>query len=181
MKEQEIIKLFLGHGFQITKETLPLVSENTKDIINKLEKLTPRPFIITKKHIGLISSSRQKEKKPITVDDYMQYLQSNYEKSKEIILEKNKLDSLLSINKIDENTDNFSLIVLIRKKNKNNLLVEDLTGEINISFNENLSEKINNIDIDSIIGIKCKQENFKVEIVNIVCSAPPINFESFIK
>ncbi len=181
MKEQKIIKLFLGHGFQITKETLPLVSENTKDIINKLEKLTPRPFIITKKHIELISSSKQKEKPPITVDDYTQYLQSNYEKSKEIILEKNKLDSLLSINKIGENTGNFSLIVLIRKKNKNNLLVEDLTGEINIFFDKNLSEKINNIDIDSIIGVKCKQENSKVKIVNIVCSTPSINFESFIK
>lgn len=95
-----------------------MVSENTKDIINKLEKLTPRPFIITKKYIELISSSEQEGKKTITVDDYIQYLQSNYEKSKKIILEKNKLDSLLSINKIDENTSDFSLIVLIRKKIK---------------------------------------------------------------
>ena len=37
MKEQEIIKMFLKHGFQITKDTLPLVSENTGNIINKLE------------------------------------------------------------------------------------------------------------------------------------------------
>lgn len=58
--------------------------------------------------------------------------------------------------------------------------MEDLTGEINI-FDKNLSEKINNIDIDSVIGVKCKQENSKVKIVSIVCSTPPINFESFIK
>ena len=59
MKEQEIIKMFLKHGFQITKDTLPLVSENTGNIINKLEKLKPRPFIITKKHIKLISSPKK--------------------------------------------------------------------------------------------------------------------------
>lgn len=63
MKEQEIIKLFLGHGFQITKETLPLVSENTKDIINKLEKLTPRPFIITKKTYWINFFIQTKRKK----------------------------------------------------------------------------------------------------------------------
>ncbi len=182
MNEKETVKKFLEHGFQITNDTIPLVSKNTDIIIKKLENLKPRPFIVTKKHVEPILSNNKKkiEHKPVKINDFIQYLQSKYEDFRKVILEKNKLENLLSINKISEQSDNFSLIVLVRKINKDSLLVEDLTGEVNIFFNEDISKKINNISLDDVIGIKCEQKNSKIKIKDIINLGLHIDTKSFL-
>jgi len=182
MNDHDIIKEFLNHGFQITSDVIPIVSKNPNIIIKELEKLKPRPFIVTKKHIDSILSNNKKriEHKSIKINDFIQYLQSKYEDFRKIILEKNKLENLLSINKINEQSDNFSLIVLVRKINKDSLLVEDLTGEINVFFNEDISKKINNISLDDVIGIKCEQKNSKIKIKDIINLGLHIDIKSFL-
>jgi len=182
MNDHDIIKEFLNHGFQITSDVIPIVSKNPNIIIKELEKLKPRPFIVTKNHIDSILSNNKKriEHKSIKINDFIQYLQSKYEDFRKVILEKNKLENLLSINKINEQSDNFSLIVLVRKINKDSLLVEDLTGEINVFFNEDISKKINNISLDDVIGIKCEQKNSKIKIKDIINLGLHIDIKSFL-
>ena len=85
--EEEDIRLFLKSGYQISKTALPLVLSNTEEIISGVEKLKPRPFIITENHVKKILGDRKKprikieilkeykpQKKPIKIEDYVKNL-----------------------------------------------------------------------------------------------------------
>ncbi len=130
MDEKKIVKLFLENGFQISANTLSLVKENPIEIINKLKKTKPRPFIVTKNHIEkIMGKSKQKKKtkikiikefhilkKPVRVEDYTKHFLSRYEKIRNIISKNTILERLISINKITPKTENFSIIGLVREK-----------------------------------------------------------------
>jgi len=51
MNEEEVVRLFLKNGFQVSKSALNLVSEDPEAMISNLKKINPRPFIITEQHI----------------------------------------------------------------------------------------------------------------------------------
>jgi len=62
MDDQEIVKLFLTHGFQLSQDTLPLIKNKPEEILSEVENLKPRPFIITKSNVEKIIESREEKK-----------------------------------------------------------------------------------------------------------------------
>lgn len=102
MDEENIIKLFLKNGFQLSKKTLPLVESDPEFVVAELNKLIPRPFFVTEEHIKniLMDTAKfkpktikeyKKTRKDISIDDYVSCMFSYYEKIKNIILEKMKI------------------------------------------------------------------------------------------
>jgi DNA polymerase II small subunit/DNA polymerase delta subunit B len=174
MEKEEVIRRFLKNGFQLSKSALPLVLSNTEQIINRLKKLKPRPFIVTEQHIKKILSeaipSKPKMKvlkeydttiKPISVEEYVRALHSYYNKIKTILVKRMDAEKLLSINKITPKTTTFSIIGLVREKGKDSVLLEDPSGEINVYFENSMKHELKEIFLDDVIGVKCKKTKGK--------------------
>lgn len=171
MDEKEIVKVFLDMGMQLSAEALSLIKNNPELIINEIKKSKIRPFIVTQDYVKKILTSYEAEsegkyqiktlktfsveKKPIKIEDYVKHFLSRYEKMKNIL--RNSLEKTISINKINENTTNFSIIGIVREKTTSSLILEDPTGDIEVSFEGLMKQKIRDIDTDDIIGVVCKK------------------------
>jgi DNA polymerase II small subunit/DNA polymerase delta subunit B len=178
--EEEVIRLFLKSGYQISKKALPLILTDPEKIIQNISKLKPRPFIITENHAKKILSPSGKTrikvkvlkkyefpKKEITIDDYVKHLQTKYKKVRDILLERMDKKKLISINKITLQTKTFSIIGIVREKGENNVLLEDLSGEVLVFFDTIMKPKLKEINLDDVIGVNCKRnkESFFVKIL----------------
>jgi DNA polymerase II small subunit/DNA polymerase delta subunit B len=170
MNEEEVVRLFLQNGFQISRNALPLVLENPENILSELKRMKPRPFIISEQHIRNIQKPVKikpveikiikeytQEKRPVFVKDYVDHFLSRYEELKKIISKKMGDERLISINKIATQTMMFSVIGVVREKSRNNILVEDSTGEVYVFFEDNLKEKLEEIILDDVIGLTVKK------------------------
>lgn len=183
MNEEEIVKLFLKNGFQISKSALGLVSEDQKTIISSLKKMDPRPFIITEQHVKKVLKNTPSEptntgikkmynfkKTPIHVSDYVKELSARYEKIKLLLLKQMTSKKLVSINKITPRTITFSIIGLVRKKNDGSVLVEDPTGEMDLYFDENTKNELKKISLDDVIGVQCKKIRERCHVKKVFLS-----------
>lgn len=100
--------------------------------------------------------------KKFKVNDFVRHFRNRFCEMKKILQERAELQNLVSINKINGNKQNFSIIgaVLSKRitKNKNILLeMEDLTGRISVLANhekKEVYEKAKEILLDDIIAIK---------------------------
>lgn len=170
MNEEEVVKLFLRNGFQISKNALHLILEDPERILSELKKMKPRPFIISEQHIKNIQKPVKIkpaeikiikeytfEKRPISVKDYVDHFLSRYEELKKIISRKMETEKLTSINKIATQTMMCAIIGIVREKNKNNVLIEDPTGEVYVFFDDSLKGKLDEVSLDDVIGIAIKK------------------------
>ena len=143
--------------------------------------MKPRPFIISEQHIRSIQKpvkikpaeiklikEYKQEKRPVSVKDYVDHFLSRYEELKKIISKKMGAEKLISINKIATQTMMFSVIGVVREKNRNNILVEDPTGEVYVFFEDNLKEKLEEIVLDDVIGLNVKKIKDKYYAKNVV-------------
>lgn len=180
MNEEEVVRLFLQNGFQISRNALPLVLENPEQILSELKKMKPRPFIISEQHLKNIQKTvkikpveikRIKEykqyKKPVSVKDYVNHFISRYEELKKIISKKMTDEKLTSINKIATQTTTFSIIGVVREKGNSNILIEDPTGEVYVFFDD-LKEKLDEITLDDVIGVVIKKLKEKYYAKNVI-------------
>ena len=107
-----------------------------------------------------ILSSYNLEGKKLEVKDFITYFRNRYEDLKNHIQDKKGLDNLISIGKLSDEKQKFSIIgMVINKKiskNKNMILeVEDLTSKMKIIINcekEELIKECEDIALDSVIG-----------------------------
>ncbi|MHA1860580.1 MAG: hypothetical protein ACTSVF_05775 [Candidatus Asgardarchaeia archaeon] len=188
MDEKDLVMLFLKNGFQVSADALPMLKENPEFILEGLKKLKPRPFIVCKKHVRLVLDAEKKnsgakrrvqvlkefcfQKKAMRVDDYVNSMLSFYEAMRKIIMDRVTLERLISINKISEKTQRFSIIGLVREKGKNSLLVEDPTGEVHVFFGGegNVNSTLlffDKVCLDDVVGLKCRIMGRKVYATNI--------------
>ncbi len=162
--------MFLKKGYQISREALPIILKDPEKIIQGITKLKPRPFIITKEHVKktLDISKKQKveikilkkyetQKKQIRIEDYVEHFQTRYRQIKNLLLNRMDKERLISINKIKNHTLTPSLIGVVRKKTKKNLLLEDPSGEVLLSFDVEIKSKMDEIGLDDVIGVDCKK------------------------
>jgi DNA polymerase II small subunit/DNA polymerase delta subunit B len=181
MNEEKVVKLFLRNGFQISKNALPLILENPEQILYELKKMKTRPFIISEQHIKNIQKpvkirpaeikiikEYKQEKRPVSVKDYVDHFLSRYEELKKILSKKMEAERLISINKIATQTMMCSIIGIVREKNKNNILIEDPTGEVYVFFDDNLKEKLDEIVLDDVIGVTIKKIKDKYYAKNLI-------------
>jgi len=182
MDKQELVDLFLKHGFQLSQDSLSTIKNKPEEILSMVEKIKPRPFIVTKKQIEkiidvcdekksekiVLIKKFKNEKKELGIEDYVNHLIRNYENIKKFLLKNQKLKKIISVNKITNNTKEFSLIVSVRNICRSNLLVEDTTGEINLFFDEKIKNKFDLIEVDDIIGLLCDRKKEKIFINDII-------------
>ena len=173
MSEEEVIRLFIKNGYQLSKTVLPLVLSNPEQVISELAKIKPRPLFVTEKHIKELSLKKTEiklqilkgykvTKKEITIEDYVNFLLTSYEKIKSMLLKKMDKEKIISINKISSKSNIFSLIGIVREKGDNNIIIEDPSGEICILFDDESREKFVELSLDDIIGINCKKVKEKI-------------------
>ncbi len=181
MNEEEVVRLFLRNGFQISKNALPLTLDNTEQILSELQKMKPRPFIISEQHIKNIQKTHKtknvevkiikdykQEKKPAAIKDYVVHFLSRYEEIKDILSKKMETERLTSINKIATQSMMFSIIGVIKEKNNNNIQIEDTTGEVYVFFEDDLKEKLSEIELDDVIGLSVKKNKDKYYAKTVV-------------
>lgn len=178
--EEEVVRLFLKNGYQISKTTLPLILSNPEEIISGVGKLKPRPFMITEKHVKKILEESKKPnpkieilkeytplKKPIKIEHYVRHLHSCYEKIRVILSKRMDKEKLISINKITQQKT-FSIIGIVRERGESNILVEDPSGETHIIFNDLMKKTLEEIPLDDVIGIRCKKIKDKIFARNVI-------------
>jgi DNA polymerase II small subunit len=112
----------------------------------------------------------------IEVGDFVNHFRNRFILFKSILQEHSELQNLMSINKINSQRQNISIIGMVFDKritkNKNILLeVEDLTGRIVLLVNaskEEIFKKAQEIVLDDILGFKCSGNNEILFVNDIV-------------
>jgi len=115
-----------------------------------------------KNNVKIISSPVLSSQK-LEVKDFVKHFRNRYTFLKGILQQRTELENLTSIDKINSNHRNFSIIGIVTNKsitkNKNVLLeVEDLTDRAKLLINQNREEvyvKSKEIMLDDVIGFKC--------------------------
>jgi len=167
MDKQEIVRLFLSRGFQLSSNAIKTVEQDPEKFLCGVEKLNPRPFIITEEHLKkVLDIEKTKKKQEVNIlfkitqpkdilkpEDFIKCYSKIYEKASKILSNDKRLERLITINKITDKTRKFSVIGMVREKEKNNLLVEDNTGELFL-FNDGAS--IDDVEIDDVLGFICE-------------------------
>ena len=151
-EKKKLIERFfvnISISVEVKKETS---LEEPKEKIEKIEKNSLKilfsPIISPKK---------------IEVKDFVKYFRNRYNSLKTILQQRKELENLTSIDKINKNTRNFSIIGIVTNKtitkNKNIILeVEDLTDKAKLLITQNKAEtlkKAKEILLDDVIGFKC--------------------------
>ena len=109
-----------------------------------------------------VVESKSFEGKKVEVKDFITYFRNRYEDMKNIMADKKELDDLISIGKLSEEKQKFSVIGMVSSKrtSKNNNImieIEDLTGKMKVIVSadkEDLVEACEDITLDSVIGFK---------------------------
>lgn len=188
MEDKEVIRLFLGRGFQLSKDALPVVAEDPELVLGGLETMTPRPFLVTTDLARKIIDRQEKPKikliaehepieKPVTVDEYLKDIFTVFDKAKGILAKNPSLGRLISINKITQKTNEFSVIGMVKEKSKNGMVVEDATGEVQVSFDSDGKLKTGDVEVDDVVGVKCKRMDQRYYATQIVLPEIPLRMD----
>jgi DNA polymerase II small subunit len=117
---------------------------------------------VSENPVKIISSPVLASQK-LEVKDFVKHFRNRYVFLKSLLQQKTELENLTSIDKINNNHKNFSIIGIVTNKNttknKNLILeVEDLTDRAKLLINQNREEVYNKskeIMLDDVIGFKC--------------------------
>ena len=148
----ENLKIKLGLSIEIPRDVAKeLIKEHSKEK-SKLEEANDVKVV----------SMHPVEGKKLEVKDFVKYFRGRVSQMKTVLQDRTELTNLVSINKISNKRQMFSIIGIVSDKritkNKNLILdLEDLTGKIRVLINKNRSElfeKGEEIALDSVIGIK---------------------------
>ena len=155
---------------------ITFLSEKFRVITKKEEKTEP---IETGggNHNGVkVIASYMIPSRKIEVEDFVRYFRNRFNIIKGILQDHSELQNLTSINKINGQKQNISIIGMVLNKrvtkNKNILLeVEDLTGRITLLVNANkqdVFEKVKSVVFDDILGFRCSGNNEILFVNDIV-------------
>jgi len=188
MGKNNIIKKFLSVGVQLSKDALDYFTINEKDIdvfIERFGKIKERPEIVTLStvqrvlstpdgfSISVKATSLVAEGEKVSIRSLVNDLTNKYNLLKHILEGKNGLSKLISINKISQNTKEFSIICMVNDVNRNSVTVEDTTGELTLHFDDIKDT----ILPDDVIGLICEQKEGRFLIKNIVWPDIPLKRE----
>lgn len=186
MERSNIVRTFLNSGYQLDLKSLEFFEKNPEKIQEVLEKVKPLgiatiTFDIIKNIIEPVELKILKnflcQEKTYTIEDYIKFFNTRYEKFKQIISKRIDLVNLISINKISGRTKKFSLIALVKEKNpeEKSITIEDGTGELTVFFNEEAD--FNSILLDEVVGLVCEKENDKIFVSRTIWPDVPLKRE----
>lgn len=186
MDRQEIVKLFLKNGLQLDLDSLNLFFEKQdyiQQFLTKIKNLKVKPSIITsdfalsilKRPEIIVLKEPKVMKKTLKVEDYMRYFTERYNRISSILSKRLDLVNLISISKLTRKSKRFSIIGAVKEKNKNSLTIEDLTGELSLTYDDKNSA-FTELVLDEIVGIMCER-NDTVEAKTILWPDIPLKRE----
>lgn len=174
MDKTEIVRTFLQSGYQISGDALIYFEENPDKVRTFLDLSGGRleKPIVTRQTIDNILSGVKSEisvkifrsfaKKPKqqSVEDVTNIFMKKYEKLSEILAEKKELVNLISINRISQQTQKFSIIATVKEINAEDrsLVVEDPTGSTQVFISDEALGELNYLVEDEIVGLICDNE-----------------------
>ncbi len=158
-----------------------VVLEKPKELEVKKEKLAEvekEEKEIRKFNDIKILYSYNGEIKKIGTEDFAAYFRNRYLKLREILSTRSELEKTVSINKIGNQREEFSVIGMVQEKRitKNGnvfVVLEDLTGSVKViapSRNKEVFEKAENLTYDEVVGIRGRGSSqflFANEIVQV--------------
>ncbi|MBU1136537.1 MAG: metallophosphoesterase [Nanoarchaeota archaeon] len=150
----EKLKINLGITFEISREKIIKTDSLKEKFLDKKESLELD-------HLKVLYSLVNLGKK-IEPNDFVKYFRVRFSELKNILLERNDLGDLSSINKITNQRQAVSIIGMVCdkrvSKNKNILIdIEDLTGRVRVLVNKDkveLYEKAKDIIIDDVVSVR---------------------------
>jgi DNA polymerase II small subunit/DNA polymerase delta subunit B len=149
--QPKFLNIFIKLGIQINLNTNPIQSSP------KTERINPDYTV----HYAKTTSDKK-----IEVSDFVGHFRARYKEIQNIILRRNNLDNLMSINKISNTRQQFSIIGMVSEKritkNKNLIVVfEDLTGKTNVVFKQGSSsfKDANELQLDEVVAVRCSGTN----------------------
>ncbi len=172
LKGRVISKSFLNENATNLRAIVSSAPEFEKICINlgikiEISREIQKPEPVEEKRIESFGNIRvlysaSSPTKKMEVQDFTKYFRARYNELRRVLQDRPELDNLISINKIGNQRQNFSLIGIVYKKrvtkNKNIMLdIEDLTGRISVLVNqgkEEVFEKAKDVITDSVIGIR---------------------------
>ena len=172
-KQKLITKNLVNQNFEKIKPILFDLDSNKKRLVEKFfinvsisvevksETTIDSPLRV-RSPVKIISSPVLASQK-LTVKDFVKHFRNRYVFLKGLLQQRTELENLTSIDKINNNHKNFSIIGIVTNKsvtkNKNIILeVEDLTDRAKLLINQNREEVYNKskeIMLDDVIGFKC--------------------------
>jgi len=149
--QPKFLNIFIKLGIQINLNTNPV--QNSP----KTERINPDYTV----HYAKTTCDKK-----IEVSDFVGHFRARYKEIQNILLRRNNLDNLMSINKISNTRQQFSIIGMVSEKritkNKNLIVVfEDLTGKTNVVFKQGSSsfKDANELQLDEVVAVRCSGTN----------------------
>ena len=184
MEREKIIKTFLERGLQIDPKSLDFFTNNPEKLeifLNKTKTIKVPTTInlelvksLTEQEAEVLKEFDSKESRTLAIESVTKYFASRYDNLKKYFSGRLELVNLVSITKITPKTKKFSLIVMVKEKNNNSLLVEDFTGETTVNI---LDEAMSQVVLDEVIGIVCEKENESINARKIIFPDVPLKKE----
>jgi DNA polymerase II small subunit/DNA polymerase delta subunit B len=192
MERKNIIKKFLDKGYQLDAKALDFFCQNRDRIDYFLERIKNelKEKIITFNYIqSLLKNERfidikilkglKEEKKKYIIEDYIKFFNLRYKKLRKILSTRLDLINPLSINRISQKSRKFSIIGMVKEKNRGerSLLLEDLTGEITVYMEEKIFNRFEEILQDEVIGVLCEKKDNVIKVKKIIYPDIPLRRE----
>ncbi|MDP4038995.1 MAG: metallophosphoesterase [Candidatus Pacearchaeota archaeon] len=174
----EKVFIKLGLNLEIEKKTIELTKtnlESEKDGVGDVKNSSGDNVREPQKMKYKIFYADTTNEKKITVQDFVGHFRARYRELQGILINRQGMENLTSINKISGNRQNLTFIGMVREKrvtkNRNLIVVfEDLTGQINALIkadNENF-KAVQELQLDDVVAVKCSGNNEIVFIQDVI-------------
>ena len=168
LKKKVLIEKKALEFLEKNSELLPKVLEFVN--LQKISFLTYKKLqtlFLPKPEIKFLKRLEKREK--VSVADYHSLRIKRYEYFQKVLRSRIELVNLVSINKLTPKTKIFSLIGMVSKVEGNSLVLEDLTGQIEVKLQtkEFLVE-------DEVVGVVCKRANDEIWVKRLIFPDLPL-------
>jgi len=162
MDRLSIIQSFLKHGVQINQGALDILLKDPQTL-EKALKIKNLPSIITTDFLKPIYHGTE-ETEQLTINSLTQVLNHRYNFLRNILMNKPELVNLISINKIRDKLQQFSVIGSVFEKSEI-LILEDPTGQGEFKVDKELAKYIVE---DEVVGAICERDGNTNKITEII-------------
>ncbi|MEK6792205.1 MAG: metallophosphoesterase [Nanoarchaeota archaeon] len=153
--QSKVLSIFIQLGIQI----------NIGDSVNEIKKENKKEELKVRPDYTVHYANTTCDKK-IEVADFVGHFRARYKEIQNIILRRTDLDNLISINKISNTRQKFTIIGMVSEKRytkKKNLIAvfEDMTGKTNVVFKLGSScfKMAEELQLDETVAVRCSGSN----------------------
>jgi hypothetical protein len=181
MNEHSHLKNLINLGFLVDdKITEKIENLNEEDFFNLIEGLNKENIFIVNENVlktivsdevKVLSSANSMES--FNIQDFVRNLNERYVFLQNILMKKLELSNIVSINKCNEGA--VSIIGMVKEKEEKGdkfiVVLEDPTGEVQVSIQKKLGEKIS---LDDVIAISGEMNNKVLNADKIIFPDVPL-------